>query len=95
MRREQNIPIKLRRLEIQNYKGIDEFEMEFPIPKLPGDPDIMVMGSKNGLGKTSILECCSLLLLALSINEDRFKLRYNYSIIDVPDLLIKYGTEAL
>jgi len=94
MKREQNIPIKIRRLKIKNYKGFDEFEMDFPIPKLPGDPDIMVMGSKNGLGKTSIMECCCLLLLALSIRESHFKLRDAYSILDVPDLLIRAGAQA-
>ncbi len=94
MKRKQNIPIKLRRLKIQNYKGIDFLEMDFSIPKLPGDPDIMVMGSQNGLGKTSIMECCSLLLLALSIRKDRFKLRERYSTLDVPDLLIRAGEQA-
>ncbi len=94
MKRELNVPIKLRRLEIQNYKGIDDLVMEFPIPKLPGDPDILVMGSKNGLGKTSIMECCSLLLLALSIRENRFKLADKYSMMDVPDLLIQAGAQA-
>lgn len=94
MKRE-NIPIKIRRLKIRNYKGFDDFEMDFPVPKLPGDPDIMVMGSKNGIGKTSIMECCSLLLLSLSIRESHFELRDTYSIIDVPDLLIRAGSHAL
>ncbi len=95
MKREQNIPIKLRRLEINNYKGIDHLEMDFPIPKLPDDPDILIMGSQNGLGKTSIMECCSLLLLSLTIREGRFKLREKHSTIDVPDLLIRAGSQAV
>ncbi|MDA3787024.1 MAG: AAA family ATPase [Desulfobacula sp.] len=95
MKRQQDVPIKLRHLEIQNYKGIDDLVMDFPIPRLPGDPDILVMGSKNGLGKTSIMECCSLLLLALSIREDRFKLRDKSSMIDVPDLIIRAGAQAV
>jgi predicted ATP-dependent endonuclease of OLD family len=93
MKRKQNVPIKLRRIKILNYKGLDNFEMEFPIPKLAGEPDILIMGSKNGLGKTSILECCSLLLLALSIKENRFKFRDRFSTIDVPELLISAGTQ--
>lgn len=84
-------PIKIRRLTIHNYKGIDELELEFPPPRMPDDPDILVMGSRNGLGKTSIIECCSLLLLVLSLREDRLKLRDRISTIDVPDLLIKAG----
>jgi len=87
-----NKPIKIRRITIRNYKGIDVFEMDFPTPRMPDDPDILVMGSRNGLGKTSIIECCSLLLLALTVREERFKLRDRYSIVDVPDLLIKAGS---
>jgi AAA15 family ATPase/GTPase len=33
--------------------------LEFPRPKFPNDPDIFVIGSRNGLGKTSVLECCA------------------------------------
>jgi len=92
MKKGRDIPIKIRRITIRNYKGIDELEMDFPTPRMPDDPDILVMGSRNGLGKTSIIECCSLLLLALTLREERFKLRDRYSIVDVPDLLIKAGS---
>jgi len=94
MRSGRNVPIKIRRISITNYKGIDALELEFPTPRMPDDPDIFVMGSKNGLGKTSIIECCSLLLLALSIRNERFKLQDRYSTIDVPDFLIKAGEKA-
>lgn len=54
--------IRISRLYIKNYKKIDELEIEFPAPLMTGDADIFVLGSKNGGGKTSVLECCSLLL---------------------------------
>ena len=91
MNDDRNFPIKIRRISIQNYKGIDKLDMDFPAPRMPDDPDILVMGSRNGLGKTSIIECCSLLLLALTLREERFKLHDRYSIVDVPDLLIRAG----
>ena len=84
--------IKIRHISIRNYKGIDELELDFPIPRMPDDPDILVMGSQNGLGKTSVIECCSLLLLALTLKESRFNLRDRYSTVDVPDLLIRAGS---
>ncbi|KJU87382.1 hypothetical protein MBAV_000422 [Candidatus Magnetobacterium bavaricum] len=59
------LDIKIRQLRIVNYKGIDELELEFPMPVMADDPDIMVMGSRNGVGKTSVLECCALLLIGL------------------------------
>jgi len=94
MTENKNLPIKLRTISIKNYKGIDSFSMDFPLPTLFEDPDILVMGSENGLGKTSIIECCALLLMCLSIRENRFKLRSRYQSIDVPDLLIRAGTNA-
>ena len=94
MKRENNVPIKIRRITIRDYKGIDELEIDFPIPRMLDDPDIIVMGSRNGLGKTSIIECCSLLLLALTLREDRFKLQDRYSMINVPDLLIRAGSHS-
>ena len=86
--------IQIRRIAIQNYKGIDELELHFPPPKMPGDPDILVMGSENGLGKTAIIECCSLLLLAATLEEENFLLTDRYSIVDVPDLLIRSDAQC-
>jgi hypothetical protein len=94
MKKNKNFSIKLRTISIKNYKGIDSFSMDFPTPTLFEDPDILVMGSENGLGKTSIIECCALLLMCLSVRENRFKLRDKYLSIDVPDLLIRAGTNA-
>lgn len=89
--RERDVPIKIRSILIRNYKGIDALDMEFPVPRLLDDPDIFVMGSRNGLGKTSIIECCALLLLGPILREERFGLRDRYSIVDAPGLLIRAG----
>jgi ABC-type molybdenum transport system ATPase subunit/photorepair protein PhrA len=51
---------RLRHIEITNYKALDHLTLDIPAPRMPGDPDIFVVGSKNGLGKTSLLECCAL-----------------------------------
>jgi len=92
--KKNDVSIKLRTISIKNYKGIDSFSMDFPMPSLFEDPDILVMGSENGLGKTSIIECCALLLMSLNIREKRFKLRDRYLSIDIPDLLIRAGENA-
>ncbi len=86
-------PIKIRRISIRNYKGIDKLDMKFPVPRLPDDLDIFVMGSRNGLGKTSVIECCALLLLVPML-KDVISLRDRYWIVDVPDLLVRAGEDS-
>jgi len=81
--------IRLNRLSIKNYKRIDSLEIDFPQPVMKNDADILVFGSKNGGGKTSILECCSLLVLAATGEKVHF--RDNELLFDVASLLIKAG----
>ncbi len=90
----QDVPIKIRHISIRDYKGIDSIDLEIPSPSMLDDPDILVMGSKNGLGKTSVIECCALLLLAHTLPEKRIRLNDRYSEIDVPDLLIRAGSKS-
>jgi predicted ATPase len=82
--------IRLSRLTIKNYKKLSSLEIDFPRPVMKGDADILLFGSKNGGGKTSVLECCSLLMLA-GIVEDRF--REDESLLDIANLLVKAGQE--
>lgn len=92
MTKEKTVDIKIRRIRIANYKGIDELELFFPRPKMFGDPDVIVMGSRNGLGKTSVLECCALLLIGLSSREYMFELGRRGSLpIDMPEMIIRAG----
>ena len=58
-----------------------------------GAPDIFVMGSENGLGKTAIIECCSLLLLAATRGEENFDLQDRFYSVDVPELIIRAGSQ--
>ncbi|MBF0461314.1 MAG: ATP-binding protein [Magnetococcales bacterium] len=59
-----NGPVRLRRIEITNFKAIDHLVLEFPEPRMPPDPDVFAIGSSNGIGKTSILESCTFLAFA-------------------------------
>lgn len=89
--------IKLRRLTIRNYKAIDELTLDFPAPLMPGDPDIIVLGSSNGVGKTTVLEACALLCLA---GRHAGLLRSmmtkpEKAALSLPDLLIRAGADEL
>jgi len=85
--------IKLRRLKVTNLKAIDELDISFPQPRMDDDPDIFVMGSKNGLGKTSVLESCALLFLAVTVGEEPFDIGRSPEMpINLPELLIRAGS---
>lgn len=85
--------IRLNKLSIKNYKRIDSLEIEFPQPVMKNDADILVFGSKNGGGKTSILECCSLLMLAAIVGERVNRFRESELLFDIASLLIKAGRQ--
>ncbi|MEO5350703.1 MAG: AAA family ATPase [Magnetococcus sp. YQC-3] len=68
--------IKLRRLEITNFKAIDHLVLAFPQPDMAADPDVFVMGSKNGLGKTSVLEACAVLTSAFFRDKEEANLSF-------------------
>ena len=83
--------VRLSRLTIKNYKKLSSLEIDFPRPVMEGDADILIFGSKNGGGKTSVLECCSLLMLAGIIGEKFNRFRETESLLDIANLLVKAG----
>lgn len=56
---------RLARVEIADFKAIDHLVLDFPPPVMEGDPDVVVIGSANGVGKTSVLEAIGLLFLPI------------------------------
>lgn len=56
--------LRLSRLCIQSFKAIESLALDLPSPKTDDEPDAFVLGSKNGVGKTSVLEACALALLS-------------------------------
>lgn len=57
---------RIHKISIQHYKGIDSLVIEWPDFESLHLNDVTLLGSKNGAGKTSILECCTLLLAAFA-----------------------------
>jgi len=47
--------------------------LSFPLGVMSDDPDVTVLGSMNGVGKTSVLECCTWILLAASSGKEVFE----------------------
>jgi len=63
--------LRLEQIVIQNYKALDELTLSFPLPSTVDQLDAIVLGSKNGIGKTSVLECCALALLSTIYSSNR------------------------
>lgn len=94
--------IQLRGIEINGFKALDRLILDLPEPMMSTDPDVFVLGSRNGLGKTSVLEACSLFLLAFrlppNIMKELFRLPPNLADpherrIDPTDLFVRSGAE--
>lgn len=87
--------LRLQHIKIQNIKVLDALEIDLPAPQMKGDPDVFVFGSKNGSGKTSLLESCALLFLFGMYEKGRHdfqELLDRY--IDLKDLVMRSGTET-
>jgi len=60
--------IRVSKVTLEGFKAFKEpFTFEIPPPLALDDPDVIVIGSSNGLGKTSLLEG---IMLALLVPED-------------------------
>jgi len=59
---------------------------------MEGNLDVAVMGSRNGLGKTSVLECCVLLLIGFSLRINEMDLgNRRFLAVDLPEMIIRAG----
>jgi predicted ATPase len=84
---------RLAELHIQNYKSLDDVHLSFPMPSTVDALDAFVLGSQNGVGKTSLLECCALAMIADSYPD---LLGLDARMRDEPtvyDLLIRSGAK--
>jgi len=89
--------VRIERLRIENLKCIDDLEIEFPPPFMADDPDVFVLGSRNGVGKTTVLGACALLLLGLSWKDRgpvvRNALEHAFR-VNLAELLIRAGVDT-
>lgn len=83
---------RLRRLKVENFRALETFDYRFPDAEIPGEPDVFVLGSRNGMGKTSILEAISLAIMGAELSE-AFKFAWRRAMRDYgPDQsALNYG----
>lgn len=58
--------MRISEVNIRDYKAIDSLELHLPPPKTADEPDAFVLGSMNGVGKTSVLEACAIGLMSIA-----------------------------
>lgn len=91
-KQKSNVLMRLKCLEITDFKAIDHVRLKLFPPKMTADPDIYLMGSRNGLGKTSILEACALLFLAAHSSEKHFDIgRMPEMSVNLAELFVRAG----
>jgi predicted ATPase len=81
--------LRIAHIEIQNYKALDSIALDLPPPSSPDQLDAFVLGSRNGVGKTSLLECCALALIGQPISRQTAREEFNPL-----DLLIRGGSSG-
>jgi len=87
--------IRIRHINIKNFKAIDSLNIDLPRPLLPSDPDVFVFGSRNGIGKTSVLEACAFGLMMAVTNPKRLEMSIEREFpIDLAGLLIRNGFDS-
>ena len=85
--------VRLAEIDITNYKSLDRLALKLPPPSTPDELDAFVLGSKNGVGKTSLLECCALSILGAGFPELLLRDPRPHERVIRPDLLIRSGSE--
>lgn len=87
--------IKITEIRLKNFKLFSNFDLKFPEPRLSGDLDCLVIGGRNGSGKTSILEAIVLLFMTGALGQHRyvsdFSLPALISNLDLSETLIRSG----
>lgn len=53
-------PLRVKRAVIEDFRGIDHLEIEFPEGDAPDEGGVLVLGGDNGSGKTTVLEALAL-----------------------------------
>ncbi|MEK7434751.1 MAG: AAA family ATPase [Cyanobacteriota bacterium] len=88
----ENLGIRLQSIKIKNFKSLEELVIDFNEPKMIDEPDVCLMGSKNGIGKTSVLESIALLFVGIISDKERLNnLPFYKKAINIPDTIIRAG----
>lgn len=83
--------LRLSKLQVENYKSLDKVELNLPAPSTTEQLDAFVLGSKNGVGKSSLLECCALSMMAATFPNLLKRDRRTRDVDDPYDILIRSG----
>ncbi|MEZ4253144.1 MAG: AAA family ATPase [Polyangiales bacterium] len=84
--------MRLASLHVENYKSLDKLELKMPAPSTRDQLDAFVLGSKNGVGKSSLLECCALSMIGAAYPDLLKRDRRSREIADPYNLLVRSGT---
>jgi hypothetical protein len=83
--------IRLASVTIENYKSLDQLSLSLPAVSTPDEVDVFVLGSKNGVGKTSLLESCALSVIGAVFPKLMTGDRTQRGMMNPYDMLVRSG----
>lgn len=89
-----NERLRLAGIDVENYKSLDSLHLDFVPPSTSDELDAYVLGSRNGVGKSSLLECCALAVIALQHPEVLKWTSGPRTLFDPSELLIRSGANT-
>ena len=84
-------PLRIAQIAVENYKSLDKLSLELPAPRTADQLDAFVLGSKNGVGKSSMLECCALGMIGAVHPELLKQHPLLRDLLDPYDILVRSG----
>jgi hypothetical protein len=84
--------VRLASLHVENYKSLDKLDLSMPAPSTADQLDAFVLGSKNGVGKSSLLECCALSMIGAVFPDLLKRDRRPREMADPYELLVRSGS---
>jgi hypothetical protein len=83
--------LRLTHIAVENYKSLDHLSLALPAPHTEDQLDAFVLGSRNGVGKSSLLECCALGMIGVVFSELLKRKPRSREVLDTFDILIRSG----
>jgi ABC-type transport system involved in cytochrome c biogenesis ATPase subunit len=90
-----NKKLRVNRISIRNFRALSKIALDLPAPSIRSESDVFVLGSRNGLGKTSVLEAIASVFLSWEFGKldlaETYELAPFSPTVEFPEYVIRSG----